>query len=356
MAYARYLRAAHKAWQRVLARQFDVAAALAALLHSWNQWQLIHLHVHTVWPSIGWSLSDPDRLVEIDPARVDQEDLIKTFGEALLDGLCRVAERGLLVMTGQAAFLESGAAFCDWIQDLERREWVLRPQPPLDGGQAALGYLARYIRGVAIGNRRILEFDPDRGTVLFEYRDNESGPHGEDVIRRTTIPAVEFIRRYLEHVMPKGMGRGRFYGWWSGSKKGKELPRIRVALDVPQEEPEAAEQYRTVGPAVVGAFGPERLHGTRDRQINFVLDAFNALARADAFDEIKEIRDKAEALRKYAQDARAGLQLQNRVAELRLRAARRAGRLLRSMALRGSDRKSDGQCPDLSLTELGLTH
>ena len=242
VVYRLYLRAAHRAWQRVLADQFDVAAALAALIHSWNQLQLVHVHVHTVWPTVGWSLSDPNRLVEIDPAQVDKKALIEAFREALLGGVCRAAERGRLVMTGQAAFLESGAAFCDWIQDLKRRDWVLRPQPALDGGEAALGYLSRYIRGVAIGNRRILQFDPDRGTVTFEYRDNESGPHGEDVIRETTIAAVEFIRRYLEHVMPKGLGRGRFYGWWSGGKKGKELPRIRAALDLPQEEPDGAEQ------------------------------------------------------------------------------------------------------------------
>ena len=202
MTCALQLRAAHRAWQQVLARQFDVAAALAALIHSWNQLQLFHVHVHTVWPAVGWSLSDPDRLVAIDPARVDQKALIEAFRETLLGGVCRAAERGRLVMKGQAAFLQSGAAFCRWLEDLQRRNWVLRPQPALDGGEAALGYLARYIRGVAIGNHRILQFDPVRGTVTFEYRDNESGPQGEDVIRTCTIGAVEFIRRYLEHVMP----------------------------------------------------------------------------------------------------------------------------------------------------------
>lgn len=250
VVYRLYLRAAHQAWQRVLARQFDVQAAVAALFHSWNQLLEFHLHVHTLWPSIGWSLADPDRLVEIDPARVDQAALIKTFRAALLGGLCRAAERGRLVMRGAAAFLESGAAFCDWIEDLRRRDWVLRPQPPLDGGAAALGYLSRYIRGVAIGNRRILEFDAARGTVTFAYRANNAGPDGEDVMRTTTIPAVELIRRYLEHVMPKGMGRGRFYGWWSGSKKGHELPRIRMALGVvaEDEQPRADEANDADGP------------------------------------------------------------------------------------------------------------
>jgi len=86
-----------------------------------------------------------------------------------------------------------------------------------------------------------------------------------------------------------------------------------------------------------------------------VEQAFAALANAeDSFDTIKEIRDKADALRKYAQDARAGLDLLNRVAELKLRAERRAGQLLLLMALRGGDRKS-GRRSQVNLAELGLT-
>lgn len=83
--------------------------------------------------------------------------------------------------------------------------------------------------------------------------------------------------------------------------------------------------------------------------------ALDILARADSLGEIKEIRDQAEALRKYAQDAKAGLELQNRVAELKLRAERRAGEILRSMSLRGGDRKSGTQHARLGLDKLGIS-
>jgi len=106
----------------------------------------------------------------------------------------------------------------------------------------ALGYLARYARGGAIDNRRIRALDLHAGTGTFGYRKNNAGPHGEDIHDTTTIDAVEFIRRYLLHVMPKWFGRTRFYGWWSSVHKGKELPRIRAALGVPlPEEPDEAK-------------------------------------------------------------------------------------------------------------------
>jgi len=97
---------------------------------------------------------------------------------------------------------------------------------------------------VAIGNRRILEFDRQAGMVTFGYRKNNAGPHGEDIDDTMRLDAVEFIRRYLLHVMPKWFSRSRFYGWWSSPRKGKELPRIRAALGMPPQndtDPEAEE-------------------------------------------------------------------------------------------------------------------
>ncbi len=83
--------------------------------------------------------------------------------------------------------------------------------------------------------------------------------------------------------------------------------------------------------------------------------AQRALAEATSLDEIKDIRDKAEAARKYVESARLGLQLQNHAAEVKLRAERRAGQLLGKLRLAGGDRKSAGASDALTLEELGLT-
>lgn len=83
--------------------------------------------------------------------------------------------------------------------------------------------------------------------------------------------------------------------------------------------------------------------------------AGQALAEARSFDEIKDIRDKAEAVRKYAQSASLGLDIQNRAAEVKLRAERQAGKLLRQMVLRGGDRRSKYHNERLKLDDLGIS-
>jgi hypothetical protein len=83
--------------------------------------------------------------------------------------------------------------------------------------------------------------------------------------------------------------------------------------------------------------------------------AGQALAQAQSLDEIKDIRDKAEAVRKYAQSASLGLDVQNRAAELKLRAERQAGKLLSELTLRGGDRRSKHHDDRLKLDHLGIS-
>jgi hypothetical protein len=83
--------------------------------------------------------------------------------------------------------------------------------------------------------------------------------------------------------------------------------------------------------------------------------AKQALSEASSFDEIKDIRDKAEAVRKYAQSAALGLDVQNRAAEVKLRAERRAGVLLSQLMLRGGDRRSKSRDDRLKLDDLGIS-
>jgi hypothetical protein len=91
------------------------------------------------------------------------------------------------------------------------------------------------------------------------------------------------------------------------------------------------------------------------QQLTIVQNASRELERAQTIGEITEIRDKAEAVRKYAQSAALGLDAQNHAAEVKLRAERKAGRLLASLNLRGGDRKSINQRDGLKLDDLGIS-
>jgi hypothetical protein len=95
--------------------------------------------------------------------------------------------------------------------------------------------------------------------------------------------------------------------------------------------------------------------GNNSHELVLLDQAGQALAEAQSLDEIKIIRDKAEAVRKYAQSASLGLDVQNRAAEVKLRAERQAGKLLAQLMLRGGDRRSKDHSDRLKLGDLGLT-
>jgi hypothetical protein len=91
------------------------------------------------------------------------------------------------------------------------------------------------------------------------------------------------------------------------------------------------------------------------RQLAVLDEASRMLASANSLDEIKAIRDKAEAARTYVKAAQLGLELQNRASELKIRAERKAGSFLRSLNLRGGCRRSNRHRAVLKLADLGIS-
>lgn len=96
---------------------------------------------------------------------------------------------------------------------------------------------------------------------------------------------------------------------------------------------------------------------TRTSDVTSLARAFSKLTETTDLSEVKSIRDKAESVRKYAQNARLGLELQNQAAELKIRAERKAGSLIKSLKLRGGNRRSKSHCETLktlTLEDLGV--
>jgi hypothetical protein len=92
-----------------------------------------------------------------------------------------------------------------------KKRWVVHCQPA-GHGQKVLEYLGRYVFRVAITNSRLESIDD--GQVTFRYRDNRS-----QEMRHVTVTGVEFIRRFLLHVLPRGCTKVRYYGIWSNSRR-----------------------------------------------------------------------------------------------------------------------------------------
>jgi len=129
-----------------------------------------------------------------------------------------------LLLHGQLRQLAHPICFQDWLSNLRDREWVVYAKPPFGGPEHVLQYLARYTHRVAISNGRLLSLED--GHVRFRWRDSEHG----NQIKEMALDAVEFIRRFLLHVLPAGFVKIRHYGLLSNRNREQMLQRCRAVL------------------------------------------------------------------------------------------------------------------------------
>jgi hypothetical protein len=133
-------------------------------------------------------------------------------------------------------------AFAAWLTPLYQSEWVVYAKPPFGGPAQVLKHLARSTHRVAIGNHRLLDLKD--GRVSFRWKDYAHG-HRE---RTRTLGADEFLRRFLQHVLPRGFVRIRHYGPLANRCREEKLARCRLLLPVAVLRGKAA--VVPAGPAV----------------------------------------------------------------------------------------------------------
>ena len=110
------------------------------------------------------------------------------------------------------------------MRTLFRQEWVVYAKPPFGGPDHVLHYLARYTHRVAISNHRLLSVNHSH--VTFRWKD-----YAHHNKRRTlNLTGEEFLRRFLQHVLPKGFPRIRYFGWLANRTRNNLLPRCRDPL------------------------------------------------------------------------------------------------------------------------------
>ena len=175
------------------------------MLHTWGRQLQFHPHVHCVVPAGGLRA---DGLRWCQPKSADFFLPHKVLA-------ARFRTRLKAAFHGQPDTTQIGSQV--W-----RQNWVIDVQQ-VGSGEAALKYLSAYVYRTAIGAQRIIA-DQD-GQITFQYQDS-----GERQWHRLTLRAMEFIRRFLQHVLPKGFPRVRYYGWLSAAATAK-WKRILSLLD-----------------------------------------------------------------------------------------------------------------------------
>ena len=203
------------------------------VLHTWDQQLRAHFHVHCL--ITGGALStDGQRWHHADPRFLfPVRALSQVFRAKFLDGLQHLDDQGRLCFPPPILECANPEDFQTLLAQLRNRDWVVYSKPPFAGPEKLLDYLGRYTHRVALSNSRLLSMDD--GQVCFRYRDRKDG----DSVKVATVPADEFIHRFLQHVLPKGFQRLRHYGLLARCRKQELLPRCRELLDMPPPPPPA---------------------------------------------------------------------------------------------------------------------
>ena len=213
-------------------RHLGAQIGFFAVLHTWGQNLSHHPHLHCVIPGGGLS---PDRSRWIScrpgfflPVRV----LSRLFRRLFLHYLEDAFQAGKLEFFGSLEALRDARAFHGYIAPLNETEWVVYAKAPFAGPRQVLDYVGRYTHRVAISNNRILAIE--EGSVRFQWKDYRD----HDRQKTMTLPAEEFIRRFLIHVLPGGFQRIRYYGFLANRHRHENLATCRRLLVMPAVDPQ----------------------------------------------------------------------------------------------------------------------
>lgn len=224
IGYDLFFRAVAETLQEVALNPRNLGARIGftAVLHTWTQRLLYHPHIHLIVPGGGLS-PDGGRWIRARrgfflPVRI----LSKVFRGKLLSTLEAAIEKGTL-------FSNRPQARC-LLWKAAQKNWVVYSKRPFAGPDQVLRYLGRYTHRIAISNERLVSVENDR--VSFRWKDRADG----DVTKVMSLDAVEFLRRFLLHVLPNGLVRIRHYGFLANAIRARQISRCRQLLNAPAPE------------------------------------------------------------------------------------------------------------------------
>lgn len=177
--------------------------AALGVLHTWSRQLIFHPHIHYIVPG-GFLSQNRLRWIRLkDPKFLLPEKVLGRRVRTLFTRALRSRPELPKVGAGPAC-------------------WIVNTQP-VGSGEKALDYLAAYVQRTALSSQRIVK--EEHGKTTFRYRQSDTGRW-----KLLTLDTPEFLRRFLQHVLPAGFHRIRYYGWWSPAAKEK-WERILALLD-----------------------------------------------------------------------------------------------------------------------------
>lgn len=199
---------------------------LTSLLHTWGSNLWIHPHVHMIVSGGGLTRdNEGNEIFKHSPKNffLPVKALSRLFRGKFMDEMIHLDLHDSY--GNQIDF--SVEPYQSLISQLYHKEWVVYSKETFGNNQAVLNYIGRYSHRVAISNSRILNYDHSSHTVTFRYKDYKD----EGKQKEMTLNAIEFIHRFMMHILPPRFIKIRHYGFMSNSNRKKLLPKCRSLLN-----------------------------------------------------------------------------------------------------------------------------
>lgn len=202
---------------------------IVSVLHSSGQRLNYHPHLHVMLTGGGLTSDGKFRITKhkgfIIPVRV----IGKVFRGKFLSALKALYRSSELTFPGDLAELGNTFVWQKLLDDLYAKDWIPFVKETFNGNGNAVEYLARYTYRTAISNSRLEDVDAETVTVRYkDYADDSKE-------KRMVLEGTEFIRLFLQHVLPKGFHRVRFSGFLSNCRKTKSLKHIGDLMRTPYQ-------------------------------------------------------------------------------------------------------------------------
>lgn len=231
VVYNILFKAASQTLLQLARERLGAEIAVTTVLHTWGQTLQLHPHLHCVVTGGGLSADGDHWIVGRQRYFLPLKLLGSLFRGKFLAFLERARNAGELDFQGSTADLADPMVWAGLRDRLYRKDWIVYAKRPFGDAEQVIKYLGRYIHRVAISNYRIVDFS--EGKVSFTYKDYRD----EGRKKVMTLDALEFLRRFLLHVIPKRFVRIRYYGLCAPRNVNTKLQQARRLLepDVPEQ-------------------------------------------------------------------------------------------------------------------------
>lgn len=199
------------------------------LLHTWGQKLNYHPHIHYIVMAGGIKGNRYKKLPYQKKFIFPVLAMSKVMMGKFIDLIKEKYSEGKLKFPGKLEAIEKEKDFSKFLYEISKKNWVVYTKAPLPNSERTLEYISRYSHKVAISNNRIKSYS--NGEVSFEYNDyNEEDEKGISKRKTMNITDIEFIRRYMLHILPDGYRKIRYGGIFSSNQKSEAIRIIKESI------------------------------------------------------------------------------------------------------------------------------